>query len=100
MVQGDSALQSHSGIQAASGDTVFRMWLLGIPWPSSGQDPTLPQQGAQVRSLVKKIRSRMLCGVAKKLKSIALQKCGLQVKFISHSTEDWEIEIIEGEQKL
>ena len=100
LVQGDSPLQSHSGIPAASGNTVFKMWLLGIPWPFSDQDSTLPRQGTQIRSLVGEIRSCVLCGMAKKLKSIALQKCGLQVKFISHSTEDWEIEIIEGEQKL
>ena len=48
LVQGDSALQSHSGIPAASGNTVFKMWLLGIPWPFSDQDSTLPWQRAQV----------------------------------------------------
>ena len=38
----------------------------GLPWRSSGLDSTLPPQGAQVRSLVGELRSRMLRGTAKK----------------------------------
>ena len=69
---------------------------LAIQW--SGPHTSTARGTGSIPGQENKIR--MLCGVAKKLKSIALQKCGLQVKFISHSTEDWEIEIIEGEQKL
>ena len=40
----------------------------GLPWWPSGKDPVLPMQGAQVRSLVKELRSHISCGMAKKKK--------------------------------
>ena len=38
----------------------------GIPWPSGGWDSELPLQGARVPSVVGELRSRKLCGAAKK----------------------------------
>ena len=38
----------------------------GLPWLSSGSDSTLPLQEAWVLSLAGELRSRLLCGVAKK----------------------------------
>ena len=40
----------------------------GLPWCSSGEDATLPLQGAQVRSLVRELRSCMPRGETKKKK--------------------------------
>ena len=40
----------------------------GLPWWPSGKDPVLPMQGAQVRSLVKELRSHISCSMAKKKK--------------------------------
>ena len=40
----------------------------GLPWWTSGKDPVLPMQGAQVRSLVKELRSHISCSMAKKKK--------------------------------
>ena len=39
---------------------------LGFPWRSSGQDPALPLQGAQIQSLVGELRSRKPRSTAKK----------------------------------
>ena len=39
-----------------------------LPWPSSGWDSALPTRGAQLRSLVRELRSHMPCGTAKKTK--------------------------------
>ena len=40
--------------------------LAGIPWQASNQDSTLSLLGAWVQSLVQELRSRKLCGMAKK----------------------------------
>ena len=40
----------------------------GLPWWPSGKDSVLPMQGAQVRSLVKELRSHISCSMAKKKK--------------------------------
>ena len=40
----------------------------GLPWWPSGKDSVLPMQGAQVRSLVKELRSHLSCSMAKKKK--------------------------------
>ena len=46
----------------------FKDSTVGLPWRSSGSDSALPLQGAQVRSLVRELRSHMPCDVAKNLK--------------------------------
>ena len=40
----------------------------GLPWWSGGKDSALPMQGAQVRSLVRELRSHISCSMAKKKK--------------------------------
>ena len=45
----------------------------GLPWPSSGEDSTLPLQGTRVRSLVRERRSHKLCGTAGK-KKVKMQR--------------------------
>ena len=40
----------------------------GLPWQPSGEDSTLPLQGARVRSLVRELRSLVLRGTANKKK--------------------------------
>ena len=39
--------------------------ILGLPWKFSGYDSVLPLQGLRIQSLVGKLKSYMLCGVAK-----------------------------------
>ena len=46
----------------------------GLPWWPSGKDPVLPMQGAQVRSLVKELRSHISCGMAKKKKKKTMER--------------------------
>ena len=48
--------------------------LLGLPWGSSGEDPTFPLQGAWVRPLVGELRFHMLSGKAKKKQWPLLRK--------------------------
>ena len=52
-----------------------------IPWQSKGQDSALPQQGAQVGSLVSELRSYVLCGRAKKKKKYSIVFTVLAVSF-------------------
>ena len=40
------------------------LFILGLPWWSSGEDSVLPVKGAWVRALVRELRSHMLRGVA------------------------------------
>ena len=46
----------------------FKDSTVGLPWPSSGSDSAPPLQGAQVRSLVRELRSHVPCDVAKNKK--------------------------------
>ena len=69
----------HYGRPASSGQSKktseekksrVKLWLkfsinLGLSWWSSGEDSVLPLQGAQVRSLVRELRSCIPCSEAK-----------------------------------
>ena len=48
--------------------SIFKNKMFGLPWQSSGWDPVLPLLGARVWSLVGKLRSYKLHGMAKKIK--------------------------------
>ena len=45
---------------------------MGLPWRCSGYDSVLSMQGAQVQSLVRDLRSFMLCGAAKNKTTLML----------------------------
>ena len=57
---------------------------LGLPWWSSGQVSVLPLQGAQVRCLVRELRSHTPSSAAKKKQ----KKCINVIHFINYSKEE------------
>lgn len=99
LVQGDSALQSHSGIEATGGNTCSKcgFWeFLAIQWSglhtSTGGDiDSIPGRGNKNQRAV---------WHGQTIKINCFTKMWLTSEIHLSPTEDWEIEIIEGEQKL